>query len=133
MIDGALVPASVGGRLPSREPCVSSRDPPERRTSVDFISTCPRKSLTRTRGTPDWRRCIAFVCLMVWGLIPTRAKSGHGGCGPAQVLQQNVSSAVPAQPAAPPVLQEWLLFVELTPPGAQELSDQPCGLRQQWA
>jgi hypothetical protein len=60
-------------------------------------------------------------------------QSGHGGCGPAQVLQQNVSSAVPAQPAAPPVLQEWLLFVELTPPGAQELSDQPCGLRQQWA
>ena len=60
-------------------------------------------------------------------------QSGHGGCGPAQVLQQNVSSAVPAQPAAPPVLQEWLLFVELTPLGAQELSDQPCGLRQQWA
>jgi hypothetical protein len=25
------------------------------------------------------------------------------------------------------------LFVELTPLGAQELSDQPCGLRQQWA
>ena len=91
------------------------------------------KSLTMTRGTPDWRRCIAFVCLMVWGLIPTRARVGMAGVARRKLLQQNVSSAVPAQPAAPPVLQEWLLFVELTPLGAQELSDQPCGLRQQWA
>ena len=48
---------------------------------------------------------------------------GHGGCGPAQVLQQNVSCAVPAQSAAPPVLQEWLLVVELTPRSRKELSD----------
>ena len=51
---------------------------------------------------------------------------GHGGRGPAQVLQQNVSCAVPAQSAAPPVLQEWLLVVELTSLGRQELLDQPC-------
>jgi hypothetical protein len=30
---------------------------------------------------------------------------------------------VPAQSAAPPVLQEWLLVVELTPRNRQELSD----------
>ena len=48
---------------------------------------------------------------------------GHGGCGPAQVLQQNVSCAVPAQSAAPPVLQKWLLVVELTPCSRKELSD----------
>src|ERR1039457_7319981 len=111
MIDGALVPASVGGRLPSREPCVSSRDPPERRTSVDFISTCPRKSLTMTRGTPDWRRCIAFVCLMVWGLIPTRARVGMAGVARGKLLPENVLSARPGQPGAPPEFQGVVVFV----------------------
>ena len=56
-------------------------------------------------------------------------QSGHGGCGPTQVLKQNVSRAVPAQAAAPPVLQEWLLVVELTSVGGQELADELCGLR----
>lgn len=60
-------------------------------------------------------------------------QSGHGGRGPTQVLQQNVSSTVPSQSTAPPVLQEWLLVIELTPLGGQELSDEPCRLWQQWA
>ena len=43
-------------------------------------------------------------------------QSGHSIRGPAQVLQQNVSRAVSAQAASLPVLQEWLVVVELTPP-----------------
>src|ERR1017187_8138913 len=38
-------------------------------------------------------------------------QGGHGACGPTQVLQQNVSSAVSAQSVSPAVLQERLLFV----------------------
>jgi hypothetical protein len=49
----------------------------------------------------------------------------------AQVFQQNVSSAVPAESLSPPVLQEWLLFVYLTPLSAQKLPHEPSGLRQQ--
>ena len=64
---------------------------------------------------------------------PHARQSRHGACGPSQILQQNVSGAVPAQSAPLPVLQEWLLFVELTPLGAQELADELSGLRQQWA
>jgi hypothetical protein len=66
------------------------------------------------------------------GTDPHAGQGRHGACGPAQVLQQNVSRAVPAQSAAPPVLQEWLLVVELTSLGGQEMADELCGLRQQW-
>jgi hypothetical protein len=55
-------------------------------------------------------------------------QSRHGACSPSQILLQNVSGAVPAQSASLPVLQEWLLFVELTPFGAQELADEISGL-----
>ena len=48
---------------------------------------------------------------------------GHGGCASAQVLQQNVSCAVPPQSTAPPVLKEWLWVVELTPRSRKVLSD----------
>src|SRR6266404_6094849 len=97
------------------------------------MSTCPRKSLTMTRGTPDWRRCIAFVCLMVWGLIPTRARVGKVGVARRKYFSRMYRAPCRHSSAAPPVLQEWLLVVELTPLGGQELSDQPCGLGQQWA
>src|ERR1017187_4950003 len=92
MIDGALVPASVGGRLPSREPCVSSQDPPERRTSVDFISSA--ECIERRAGPAG--RPARFAGMAVGRLVDAPRRTGT--VGPAVRIAAAMGISAPDVP-----------------------------------
>jgi hypothetical protein len=68
---------------------------------------------------------------MVWGLMPARASVGMELA--AQVLKENVASAMSAQSGSAPVLKQGLLVIETTPAGREELANELSRLRQQGA
>lgn len=45
-------------------------------TSVDLRFACPRIFLIVMGSIPAWSRCMAFVCLSVWGLMPDLPRRG---------------------------------------------------------
>ena len=98
----------------------------EVRLNVDFGGLhidMPKEIFDHDKGNAGLEKVHGLCMSHGMGTDSDACQHGHGGCGPAQVLQQNVSCAVATQSAAPPVLQEWLLVVELTPRSRQELSD----------
>ena len=60
-------------------------------------------------------------------------QSGHGGSGPAQVLQQNVSRAVSPQSHASPVLEQWFVAIGTVTVRGEELTNELSRLWQQRA
>src|ERR1017187_9193024 len=76
---------------------------------------------------------MALVCLMVWGLIPTRARAGM-----ERVARRKYFSRMYRAPCRPnrsprPFCRNGCCSLELTPFGGQKLPDEPRRLRQQWA
>src|SRR6516225_7451718 len=67
------------------------------------------------------------------GADASTRQGGHGTRGAAQILKENVASAMSAQGGPAPVLKQGLLVIETTPAGREKLADELSRLRQQGA